>query len=352
MLRRPSSRLLLAALASAALLLPASGAGAVEDVQPARVEGETRLETAAAVAGLAYPQGVTETLLATSVSYPDALAGAPLAGALEAPVLLNPPAELAATTRAALEELGVERITIVGAEPSISAEVEAELAQRYHVTRIAGESLYHTAADLARTTASIAGGLPTLGQYTTLFLASGEDFADALAASGPAYAGVFPMLLTAQATLPAHTSLALDELQPQRVVIFGGPAAIAPEVEQELQARQIITTRLGGFTRTDTARIVAEYFVEQGLLGAETGILARGNAFPDAVTAGVLSGQRGVPILLSATSQVLSDETRAWFSAHCDTITVLQVVGGTDAVSIAMANEAEAAAESCGAGGR
>ena len=61
---RASLVVVLAILAlAAASLVVAPIASAVEDVQPARVEGPTRLETAVATAERAYPEGSDEVVV-------------------------------------------------------------------------------------------------------------------------------------------------------------------------------------------------------------------------------------------------------------------------------------------------
>lgn len=338
-------------LLTLALLIPALPAVAVSQVQPARVDGATRLETAAAVAALSYPDGVPEAVVADSTSYVGALAGSGLAGALDAPVLLTPPDQLAGTTADALQRLGVERVTIVGGEDNISTAVETELAQGYAVTRIGGSSSYDTAALIARTTRSVRGALPTINGQTAVLLASGEDFADALTLSGPAHDGAFPLLLTSAAQLSPEAAAAIEELDPQQIVVAGGSQAVSDSVLADLQSRGFSTIRLGGQTRTETATIVADYFIDVGYFEARVGLLARGDNFPDALTAGPLASVIDGPILLTATQQVLSEETGRWFADNCATLEVLQVVGGTAAVSVAVANAAEGLAESCGTAG-
>ncbi len=340
--------LLLVLIGTLALLVPTVPAAAVEDVQPARVAGETRLETAAAVADLSFPEGASEAVVASSTTYQGALVGSGLAGAMDAPVLLTPPEQLAATTAAAIGDLGVDRVIIAGGLDAISAQVEAQLTDLVETDRIGGDDPYFTAANVARTTAAINGALPTIDGRPTVLMASGEDFADALTLSGPAHDGAFPLLLTPGGILAPQAAWVLDELQPAHVVIAGGPEAIGDVVVDDIEARGIDVTRLGGINRADTATVVADYFVDVGYFQAVTPLLARGDDFADALTAGTLSSVEDAPILLTATQGLLGEEAGGWFVENCPTIEVLQVVGGTAAVSPEVANGAEGLAESCG----
>jgi hypothetical protein len=92
-----------------------------------------------------------------------------------------------------------------------------------NVTRIAGSNRYETAA-LASQSAYPSGA-------PICYVVSGENFADALAA------GSFsdgPILLTQQARLPRVTADEVRRLKVKRVVVLGGPSAVAESVVEEL----------------------------------------------------------------------------------------------------------------------
>ena len=95
------------------------GAGAVSDgvvsqltrVAPVvRLAGPDRYGTAAAIAGFAFRTAVPEVLVATGVSYPDALA----ASAAAEPILLAPPSGAAPAEASELRELNPTRVVSVG----------------------------------------------------------------------------------------------------------------------------------------------------------------------------------------------------------------------------------------------
>ena len=92
---------------------------------------------------------------------------------------------------------------------------------------------------------------------------------------------------------------------------------------------------------------MADWFLDAGWFEDTTAILAAGDAFPDAVTAGQLSGQLEAPILLTANRDLLGEQAGSWFTESCPTLEVLQIVGGPEAVSVDVANGAEGLAESC-----
>lgn len=92
-------------VASIGLSAVAPPAAASHDVTPARVAGPDRVATAAAVAALTHPDGTSTALLARADHWPDALAGVPLAGLLDAPILLTNTHDVPLSTSQALADL-------------------------------------------------------------------------------------------------------------------------------------------------------------------------------------------------------------------------------------------------------
>ena len=80
-------------------------------------------------------------------------------------------------------------------------------------------------------------------------------------AVGPlAAAGPFPLLLTGPDALDPRITAYLAEHDVANVVLVGGTAAIAPAVQEALEAADITVTRLAGGDRADTSRLAAELF--------------------------------------------------------------------------------------------
>lgn len=99
------------------------------------------------------------------------------------------------------------------------------------------------------------------GPVEVVYVATGRNFPDALAGANLA-ATVGAPLLTVEPDLPlpATTIAALDSLDPNRIVIFGGPAAVSEAVRGALadHARSGSVTRISGTDRHDTAAQIAE----------------------------------------------------------------------------------------------
>ena len=100
--------------------LRALGVGTVS-----RIEGSDRYATAAKVA--AQLPGATSAYVASGAAFPDALAGAALAGHVGAPVLLTRPTSLPDATAAALRTQQPTAITVLGGTGVVSSSVASAL---------------------------------------------------------------------------------------------------------------------------------------------------------------------------------------------------------------------------------
>ena len=187
-----------------------------------RVGGKDRYETAAMLARY-YPSGAKVAYVATGVDFPDALAGAALAGRDNAPVLLTKPTSLPPATASALSALRPDRIVVLGSTGAVSAGVASQLAgytRSRSVTRLAGSDRYGTAAAVAQ----------QFGSATSVYVPSGENFPDALAAAAVAGAAGVPVLLTRGDRLPDPIRAQLTRLRPQAAYILGGPTVVTNTV--------------------------------------------------------------------------------------------------------------------------
>jgi hypothetical protein len=94
------------------------------------------------------------------------------------------------------------------------------------------------------------------GPHTqVVYIATGENFPDALGAAATAALGLGPVLLVQQNSVPGPTLAELNRLQPPEIVIVGGTAVISAGVEAQLQALAWgpTVTRIAGANRYDTA---------------------------------------------------------------------------------------------------
>jgi putative cell wall-binding protein len=169
-----------------------------------------------------------------------------------------------------------------------------------------------------------------------VYLATAEDFADALAA-GPLAAGNGPVLMVLRNEIPAATLAELRRLNPGRVVVLGGPAAVSDAVLDAARATTTgSVTRLFGTDRYATAVAIAKTNHAQG---ASVVYVATGADFADALGGGPRAMRDGGPILLVQRDVIPSVTLAEIERLSPDRIVVL---GGPDAVSEAVARKLRA----------
>ncbi len=300
-------------------------------VRTFRFRGTHRYNTGRLIAQEAFGTA-TQAIVARGDLFPDSLSGHYLAGQLGAPVLLTPTAELADDTLAALEELGVEEVTLLGATDAISAGVESDLQARgYTVRRIGGIDRYETAADIVTRPGNAVGALGDA--RATAFVASGNNFPDALVTGAVAYDRQFPVLLTYQDHLPDVTREALEQLRIDSVVIPGGTGPVAASVQSELEAMGITVTRIAGPTRVDTALAFAEFTIQRfGWTYFEL-MFSRGDDFADALTVGPRQGSKQQVLLLTNTPDSVGQQNLDFLERIACQVNRIGFTGGYAAIT-------------------
>jgi putative cell wall-binding protein len=264
---------------------------------PSRIAGSDRYGTAAAVSRAHYAAGVPVAYLTTGETYPDALAGGPAAGRQGGPILLTQRTRLPSETRTELARLHPDRIVVLGGTGVVSDGVVRSLDDYTSgsVERLAGVNRYATAAAISRDV--FAPGA------STAFVATGEGFADALAAGPAAIKMHAPLLLTRGSSLPSETATELERLRPTTIYVLGGQSVVGDDVLRSLDA--IATgsaVRIAGADRFETAAAVAHRYFE---LPALT-YVANGMLFPDALAAVPAAGRAVAPLLLTTAGSLAS----------------------------------------------
>jgi putative cell wall-binding protein len=177
----------------------------------------------------------------------------------------------------------------------------------YSVTRVSGADRFATATAVA----------DLLGKPTTVLLATGTDFPDALAAGVAAAKTGAAVLLTNGTRLPSATSSYLSGAT--TVYAVGGPAAAAAPIS---------ATDLAGSSRFETALAVAErFFPHPTSVGVATGL-----DFPDALSGGALLARAGAPLVLTSRVNPNSAVT-SYLTDVASTVTSAHLFGGTAVIS-------------------
>ena len=150
-----------------------------------------------------FTDGADVALLARADQYPDALTGAPFAAALDGPILLTPPDDLAAVVADELVRLGVDRVVLLGGEEALTPAVADAVRDLGidSIARVAGDTRFDTAAE-------VASAVTYLTSAMHVYVAEGADadpmrgWPDALSASALAAAQGAPILLVTTDELP------------------------------------------------------------------------------------------------------------------------------------------------------
>lgn len=294
-----------------------------------RHAGGDRFDTAARVSRAVFPGGASTVIVATGRDFPDALSGAAAAARFGAPILLVETDSIPGSTTAELSRLSPDDILILGGTAAVSTSVEAALAgySTNPPQRIGGSNRYHTAALISQ------AAYPDPGPVTTVFVATGTGFADALA-GGPAAAHLdAPLLLTRPDSLPGETIAELNRLQPDTIVIVGGTAAVSTSVETALAAYATNPpVRRGGSNRYDTARLIGEYAFPGGSTPLHV-YVATGTNYPDALAGAAAAANQGASLMITDPVALSGPARTEIVRIAPEAITIL---GGSGAVQVAV----------------
>jgi putative cell wall-binding protein len=261
-----------------------------------RIAGATRYETAAQLSNSRFPYGSEQVYLATGANFADALSAGPLANQNVAPLLLTSSLSIPQRVRLEIELLQPSEVIILGGPSAVSPAVEDQIRQLGvgQVRRIAGADRFDTAVQVSKAAHP--------GSVSTIFLATGSNFADALAAGPVASAEGSPILLTGRDSIPNSVWDEIARLRPEKIVILGGPNAISTSVESSLRGSFTATVeRISGSNRYETNLELVRRYFNDPVFNIH---LVTGENFADALAAAAYSW----PILMS-TRDCLPDAT-------------------------------------------
>lgn len=212
--------------------------------------------------------------------------------------------------------------------------------------RIEGEDRYETAVKIAKE--QYPNGLVN----KTVILATGQNFADALAANGLTNIYQAPILLTKTDSIPESVMAYLKAEKVKNVLIVGKSDAVSNSVSEALTKMRLSVARVGGSNRFETAIEIAKLLkaaegegkipfskntdlVAKDRTKNDTYFLANGFSFADALIASVPSSRYGYPILLTDGSNHLRPETKSFLddAFKAGELNKILVMGGTAVVS-------------------
>ena len=182
--------------------------------------------------------------------------------------------------------------------------------------RVQGSDRYATSVAVSQTS------YPTPG-VPVVYIASGQGYADAIAASAAAAVQRGPLLLTTGGDVPASVMTEVKRLAPAKIVVVGGTNVIADAVLAKLATIQPNVVRIAGGDRFETSRAVAKY-----AFPAATGAyFASGLNFPDALSAASAASVGGQPVVLVTGYGAVDAPTSAYVTNA--KLTSATVIGGS-----------------------
>lgn len=276
---------------------------------------QARWGTANSIDGLANDKAQA-VVLARGDQFPDALAGVPLASYKHGPLLLTDPKTLDTATLKEIQRVipGDHNHTVylLGGQNAVSSSIEKELKSLgYNVVRFGGADRFGTALQIAH---------QGLGDPAHLVLATGDTFADALAAGPYASNGAevvngkpAAILLSGMSngneafTDPGTAAYVSSRIaanggvncvNPNAITAVGGPAVQAflslPAAHDRNRTKFACVDGIVGKDRYATSSQLA------GQWGyPEHPAVATGTDFPDALSGGAFAASMGQPLLLT-----------------------------------------------------
>ncbi|GAA1752683.1 cell wall-binding repeat-containing protein [Nostocoides vanveenii] len=166
----------------------------------------------------------------------------------------------------------------------------------FRIERLSGIDRYAAAAAISRRFHPAGSGV--------VAVASGEAYADGIAAGTFAADGGMPVLFVKRDHIPSVTAAELDRLQPSMIFVFGGPSTISEEIVRELGSNwtdEGAVERIGGADRFEVAAAASARAFTGPL---RTVYVASGRVWPDGLTGGAAAAVDGSPMLLTDTAQL------------------------------------------------
>jgi hypothetical protein len=310
-----------------------------------RISGDTRITTAVQLSTAGYARADT-VVLASAVSFADAVVAGPLAAALEAPLLTTFGRGLEGSVSAEIRRLGATKAVIVGPRQRVSGTVERDLLATTDVTtdglsRIASpeEPTADPALVDAVTAAHVAAEVRALTGSPDVLVALGSHpggehraWPDALTAGYHGAVTGQPVLLVDHGAVPDSILVALTGVRTATIV--GGTGAVSAALAETIEGSGATVRRLAGQDRFATAGAVADDLLQAGLVDPSRLWAATGTGYADALAAAsTLAATRELLVLIDGSSRGGDRALDPWFAARAGHIDVGRVIGGAAAVS-------------------
>ena len=196
------------------------------------------------------------------------------------------------------------------------------VTNRPETGRIDGRDRIETAINISR---------ENYNKAKTVIVVRHDLFPDSMTASVLAKLKDAPILLNPTDKLDSRVADEIKRLGAEEVIIVGGQNSVSEKVREELKAYDADKNveRIAGADRYGTSEMVAKRVV--GITGKKnTGVVASGQVFPDALSVGTFASREGYPILLVKKDSVPSQIQNAIKDLE---INKTYVAGGLNTIS-------------------
>ncbi len=257
-----------------------------ENVQ--RISGQNRVQTAIEVSKKMFKEGTNKVVLANQDNYSDVLTAAPFAKANNASLLYVSSNSISKEVMSEIARLKAKEITIIGGEKSVDEGLKKELEKRnFKVDRLSGIDRYKTSAQISAKLID--------DKTTTLEIASGENYADALSLNNAAEKNKAPILLVRVNAIDKSVEDVIKSSKASLINIAGGEKSVSESTKANIKKISNATVnRIGGADRYETSILLAKYSGAK-----EVVVVASGENFADALVAAPFSAKQKGAILLT-----------------------------------------------------
>ena len=200
--------------------------------------------------------------------------------------------------------------------------VEPKKSDNTNTGRIDGRDRIETAINISK---------KNYDRAKTVIVVRHDLFPDSMTASVLAKLKDAPILLNPTDKLDSRVGDEIKRLGAEEVIIVGGQNSVSERVREDLKAYDADKNveRIAGADRYGTSEMVAKRVV--GITGKKnTGVVASGQVFPDALSVGTFASREGYPILLVKKDSVPSQIQNAIKDLD---INKTYIAGGTNTIS-------------------
>jgi uncharacterized protein YjdB len=184
-----------------------------------RIGGKDRYDTCEKVAQIVgTDNGI---IVSSALNFPDALSIAPIAGIKGMPILLSPKDSLDPNIAAFIKGKSIPVSYVVGGTGVLDSTIDSSVPNS---TRLSGDTRYATNLSVNN---QFTGSL----NFNTIYLASGNNFPDALCGAALAAKNNAPIFLTDQNSISDAAIKFIKSQNVQHVVILGGTSSVSQSVE-------------------------------------------------------------------------------------------------------------------------